>query len=201
MKKKLKRLPLIANPPLAVDLVSFVAPLFASFVATKTLTRGVPKFAVKYVKSPTLQKHLPVVTSAAVFAAAYYGAPRVSKLEAYHTPIVIGSAVAFVQTALHTYLPALRWLISDAVQPTAALGASPHPRMMKARKQQRTIVSEEPVDWGTNTNSEPTATTPNLPDEDDLSDLTNLNSEASLNAPSELWSNFQSDAAFDDMSS
>lgn len=198
MKKKLKRLPLIANPPLAVDLVSFVAPLFASFVATKTLTRGVPKFAVKYVKSPTLQKHLPVVTSAAVFAAAYYGAPRVAKLEAYHTPIVIGSAVAFVQTALHTYLPALRWLISDAVQPAAALGASPQ-RVMKARKQ-RVIVSEEPVDWGGNSNTASEATT-TLPDEDDLSDLTSLNSEASLNAQSELWNNFQSDAAFDDMSS
>lgn len=199
MKKKLKRLPLISNPPLAVDLVSFVAPLFASFVATKTLTRGVPKFAVKYVKSPTLQKHLPVLTSAAVFATAYYGAPRVAKLEAYHTPIVIGSAVAFVQTALHTYLPALRWLISDVVQPAAALGASPQ-RVVKARKQ-RVIVSEEPVDWGGNSNTATSDPTPTLPDEDDLSDLTSLNSEASLTAPSDLWNNFQSDAAFDDMSS
>ncbi len=122
-KKPIKRLPLIQNPPLAVDFVSFVGPGFLAFVATKTITRGVTTLvAKKYPGMPVqFQKHVKVASAVAAFAGAYYGAHRVQKLEAYHTPIVVGAAIAMAQTVLHTYLPGLRWLLADTVDPQPAL--------------------------------------------------------------------------------
>lgn len=122
-RKRSKRIPLIQNPPLAVDLVSFVGPGLASFVATKTFSRGVTSLVAKRFPAGRLQ-HVKVAGAVAAFAASYYGAHRVSKLEPYHTPIVVGSAIAMVQTVMHTYLPALRWLFADDAASAPALAGA-----------------------------------------------------------------------------
>lgn len=155
-KKPIKRLPLIQNPPLAVDFVSFVGPGFLAFVATKTITRGVTTLvAKKYPGMPVqFQKHVKVASAVAAFAGAYYGAHRVQKLEAYHTPIVVGAAMAMAQTVLHTYLPGLRWLLSDsaeATQPALSGTAGPKLRARPTAAPESDAASYMPAEPGATT--------------------------------------------------
>lgn len=100
------------NPPVLQDMVEFIGPGFAAFAATRFLTRIAAVALAR--KKPSLGKHAGAITSAGLFAAAWFGAHRVKALEKYHTPIVVGSAIAALQSIIQLYLPKLGWMIADA---------------------------------------------------------------------------------------
>ncbi len=101
-----------SNPPLMTDLAEFIGPGFASFAATRLLTRIAATQLAK--RKPSWGKHAGAITSIAAFAAAWFGAHRVKWLERYHTPIVVGAAIAALQSVIQLYVPKLGWMISDA---------------------------------------------------------------------------------------
>ena len=115
--RDLKKMKLIKNPPLDVDLVSFVLPGFAAFAATNLLARQLPL----NVKPLGRNAHGPMLAAAAAFAAAYWGAHRMPSLKPHHTPIVVGSGLALLQMAVTRYLPHLRGLVNGS----ATLPAGP----------------------------------------------------------------------------
>lgn len=101
-----------SNPPLFRDVAEFIAPGFASFAATRFLTRIASVQLAR--RKPSWGKHAGAITSVASFAAAWFGAHRVKFLERYHTPIVVGSAIAALQSIIQLYIPKLGWMIADA---------------------------------------------------------------------------------------
>lgn len=101
-----------ANPPLFADLAEFVGPGFLSFAATRFLTRvATVQLAIR---KPSWGKHAGAVTSIAAFLGAWWGASRWKVTAKYTTPIVVGSAIAALQSLIQLYIPKLGWLISDA---------------------------------------------------------------------------------------
>jgi len=60
------------------------------------------------------------VTSVVSFLAAWFLAHRVKWIEKYHTPVVVGSAIAAIQSIIQLYLPTLGWVIADATPEIAA---------------------------------------------------------------------------------
>ena len=101
-----------SNPPLFTDLAEFIGPGFASFAATRLLTRIAATQIAK--KKPTWGKHAGALASLASFFALWWGANRVKWLERYHTPLVVGSGIAALQSVLQLYIPRLGWMVSDA---------------------------------------------------------------------------------------
>lgn len=101
-----------SNPPLWQDIWEFVGPGFASFAATRFLTRVAATQLAK--KKPSWGKHAGAVTSLAAFAAAWWGAHRVKWLQKHHTPIVVGAAIAALQSLIQLYIPRLGWMVADA---------------------------------------------------------------------------------------
>ena len=101
-----------SNPPLFTDLAEFIGPGFASFAATRLLTRIAATQLAK--RKPSWGKHAGALTSIASFLALWWGAHRVKWLEKYHTPLVVGSGIAALQSVLQLYVPKLGWMVSDA---------------------------------------------------------------------------------------
>lgn len=101
-----------SNPPILKDMVEFIGPGFASFAATRFLTRIAAVYLAR--KKPSWGKHAGAITSIASFAGAYFGAHRVKMLAPYHTPIVVGSAIAALQSMIQLYIPKLGWMLADA---------------------------------------------------------------------------------------
>lgn len=100
------------NPPLVSDLAEFIAPGFAGFAATRLLTRIAAVQLAK--KKPSWGKHAGAVTSIASFLLAWWGAGRFKYTAKHSTPIVVGSALAALQSLIQLYIPKLGWLIADA---------------------------------------------------------------------------------------
>lgn len=100
------------NPPLLTDLAEFIGPGFGAFAATRLLTR-ISSTALARSK-PTWAKHAGALTSIGSFLAAWWGAHRIKILERHHTPIVVGSAIAAIQSIIQLYIPRLGWMIADA---------------------------------------------------------------------------------------
>lgn len=100
------------NPPALQDLAEFIVPGFAAFAATRLLTRMAAVQIAK--RSTTWGKHAGAIASVGSFLAAYFGAHRVKALEKHHTPIVVGSAIAAIQSIIQLYVPKLGWMIADA---------------------------------------------------------------------------------------
>jgi hypothetical protein len=118
-----------SNPPAMQDLVEFILPGFAGYGATKMLARIVAvQLAKKY---PSAGKHVAAGSTVIAFLAAWFLLHRIKKLEQYHTPVVVGSAIASLQTIVQTYLPKYGWMVSDAPQlnPAASKGAAGVPLM------------------------------------------------------------------------
>lgn len=118
------------NPPLFTDLVEYIGPGFAGFAATRLLTRIATQQVAK--RKLSLGKHAGVGISVGAFLAAWFLGNRVKFLSRWHTPIVVGAAIAAGQSILQLYFPKLGWMVSDATQPeldAAALQADqlPHP--------------------------------------------------------------------------
>jgi hypothetical protein len=100
------------NPPVLTDLFMDIGPGFAAFAANRLATRAASVAISK--RWPQLAPHAGVIASAATTALAWLGAHRVKVLEPFHTPIILGSAIATGQTVLQTYFPKLGWIVSDA---------------------------------------------------------------------------------------
>lgn len=112
-----------SNPPLVTDLVEFVVPGFAGFAATRLATR----VAITQVsqRAPSWGKHAGAVVSVGSFLAAWFLAHKWKWLEKWHTPIVVGSAIAAGQSLLQIYAPnVLGWIVSDASADVAATAAA-----------------------------------------------------------------------------
>ncbi len=108
-----------SNPPLLTDLAEFVGPGFAAFAATRFVTRVAAVQLAK--KKPSWGKHAGAVASVASFLAAWFGAHRIKFTEKYHTPIVVGSAIAMFQSLIQLYIPKLGWMLADASPEIAEL--------------------------------------------------------------------------------
>ncbi len=109
------------NPPLFTDLVQFVAPGFAGFAATRFATYVASTQIAK--RAPKWAKHAGAASSVGSFLGAWFLAHKVKWLEKYHTPLVVGSAIAMLQSLIQLYVPRLGWMISDA-SPEITTGAA-----------------------------------------------------------------------------
>jgi hypothetical protein len=108
-----------ANPPLFTDLVEFVVPGFGGFAATRFVTRVAMTQVAQ--RAPSWGKHAGAVASVGAFLAAWFLAHKWKWLERWHTPIVVGSAIAAGQSLLQIYAPnLLGWVVSDATPELAA---------------------------------------------------------------------------------
>lgn len=111
------------------DLVEFIGPGFASFAVTRFATR----LAAQQLgaRKPSWGKHAGALVSAGAFLSAWFLAHRWKWLERWHTPIVVGSAIAAIQSIVQLYIPRVGWML-DAVpeeitatpQTTAELAAT-----------------------------------------------------------------------------
>lgn len=116
------------NPPLGKDLALFVGPGFAAYAGTRLLSRIIYRVLAK--KWPKGSRHVAALSTVAAAAAAWLGAHRIKKLEPYHTPIVVGSGIAALQTAFQTWVPKYGWIVSD-VRPSD-YGAQANPAQAPA---------------------------------------------------------------------
>jgi hypothetical protein len=109
------------NPTAAGELVEWVAPGFVAFAATRLGTRIAAQVVAK--KKPSLGKHAGAITSVAAFAALWLLAHRLKWLRKYHTPIVVGSAIAALQSLIQIYIPRIGWMVADASPDLKAVAA------------------------------------------------------------------------------
>lgn len=107
------------NPTTLADIGEFVGPGFAAFAATRFGTRVIATQVGKH--KPSLGKHAGAVASVGAFFAAWLLAHRVKWLHKYHTPIVVGAAIAALQSLIQLYIPRLGWMVADA---TPEIGAA-----------------------------------------------------------------------------
>lgn len=118
------------NPPLATDLLEWVAPGFAGFAATRLVTRLAQQQIAK--RWPKVGKHAGAVASLSSFLASWFLGGRWSLTQRYHTPITVGAAIAAAQSLLQIYAPKmLGWMVSDASSHVApAIAAAPAPKAL-----------------------------------------------------------------------
>lgn len=100
------------NPPLAMDLVEFIAPSFGAFAATRMATRIASTQIAK--RWPKMGKHAGALASVGSFLGAWFLGHRVKWLERYHTPIIVGAGIAAAQSLIQIYIPKLGWMVADA---------------------------------------------------------------------------------------
>lgn len=127
-----------ANPPPMQDLVEFVIPGFAGYAGTRVVSRVVKGVVSK--KYPRLAKHAAVLSTIGAAAGAWLLVHRIERIKEYHTPVVVGSSIAALQTIVQAYLPKYGWLVSDhGVDEKAAAVARPR---HDAKGHQRTLGPE-----------------------------------------------------------
>lgn len=132
------------NPPLLTDLAEFVLPGFGSFAASRFVTR-VASTQVEQ-RFPSWGKHAGALAAAGSFLAAWFLAHKWRWLEKWHTPIVVGSAIAGLQSVTQLYIPALGWIVSDAT-PELAAGAQ---TQQIAAQTQATLAQLQPTNFDPN---------------------------------------------------
>jgi hypothetical protein len=128
------------NPPLFTDIVEFVGPGFGGFAATRLLTRVASTQIAKH--SPTWGKHAGAVASVGAFFAAWLLAHKWKWLERFHTPIVVGSAIAALQSLIQIYIPKLGWIVADA---SPEIGAAQAQKLL-AEQSPTTQLNLQPTD-------------------------------------------------------
>lgn len=106
------------NPPLASDMLEMVGPGFASFAATRFLSRVTATQIAK--RWPKFATHSGVAASVGSFLALWYLGHKVKLIDKYHAAITAGAGIAAGQTILQTYFPKLGWIVSDASPDVAA---------------------------------------------------------------------------------
>lgn len=98
-----------SNPPITTDLVQSIVPAVGSYAATRLTGRIMRNFVGG--RFPTWQKHFGPLGNVLAFIASWVLSHKWRRLERYHTPIVVGSGIALVQSLVQTYLPGLAHLI------------------------------------------------------------------------------------------
>lgn len=167
------------------DLAEFIGPGFAGFAVTRFATKVMTEQIAK--RKPSWGKHAGAATAIASFLSAWFLAHKVKFLEKYHTPIVVGSAIAALQSVIQLYIPMLGWMLAD---PTAkpAIGPSDDLSLPQLRSAGLRPTSYDPNEYMYNdafdagrmspperraaTSGQAAASTAApLPDDDDLSDV------------------------------
>jgi len=100
-----------ANPPIKEDFMNEIAPAFVAYVGTRFVANIVSNIARK--RFPNGGKHIAVLSSGATFLGAWTLVHRIPTLEKYHSPAVVGSAIAALQTGIQAYLPKYGWMMAD----------------------------------------------------------------------------------------
>lgn len=116
--------PVKHNPPVLTDVVDFILPGFGGFAGTRIVNRVTASLIAK--KWPRFAKHAGFLATLGGFGLAWFAAHRIRKLAPYHTPIVVGSGIAVLQTAVQTYVPRYGWLVGHP-QEDLALPAAEQP--------------------------------------------------------------------------
>lgn len=107
------------NPPLMMDIFEYALPGFGGFAATKFVTCTASSQIAK--RFPNYAKHAGGLASVASFLAAWYFGAKVKFLARYHTPIVVGSAIAALQNLVQIYFPdKLAWIVGSPKQAAQA---------------------------------------------------------------------------------
>ncbi|HET9062321.1 MAG TPA: hypothetical protein VFO62_03440 [Candidatus Binatia bacterium] len=142
------------NPTAFSDIVEFAGPGFAAFAATRFGTRVISTQVAKH--KPSFGKHAGALASVGAFFAAWLLAHRVKLLAKYHTPIVVGSAIAALQSLIQIYVPRLGWMVADA---TPELAASSEPAAQQALSDVE-VLDEDPAMYVYNDSYDPGRHTP-----------------------------------------
>jgi len=125
-KRKAKRNPAAPsyrpNPPVWTEIAELAGPGFGGFAASRFLTRAATTQIAK--RAPSWGKHAGAAAAIGSFLAAWFLANRWKWLEKYHTPIVVGSAIAAAQSLIQLYLPSIGWIVSDATPELASADQS-----------------------------------------------------------------------------
>jgi hypothetical protein len=98
--------------------LEYVVPGFAGFAVTRLGTRIAATQIAKY--NPSWAKHAGAAASIGTFLAAWLLAHRVKFLAKYQAPLMVGSAIAAIQSLIQLYVPMLGWAVSDATPELAA---------------------------------------------------------------------------------
>lgn len=109
------------NPPMLVDIALFAGPALGAFGATHLATRGVATQIEK--RFPKWGRHAGGLAAAASFLGAWFLAHRWKPIAPYHTPIVIGSALAAAQELLTLYVPKIAWAFNPTAPAELGAGA------------------------------------------------------------------------------
>jgi hypothetical protein len=97
-------------------------------------------------RAPSWGKHAGAVASVGSFLAAWFLAHKWKWLEKWHTPIVVGSAIAAGQSLLQIYAPnLLGWIVSDATPETLAAAAGTAQGALSAPDQQLAQLHLQPT--------------------------------------------------------
>jgi hypothetical protein len=113
-KAATKRLSAVSNfvpNGLKEEALNNILPAFGSYAASRFLERMA--FVQVMKRWPKLGKHAPVVAGLIAAVAAHYLGKKVKALKKYENPIMIGAAIALIQTLIQTYLPTFGWIVSD----------------------------------------------------------------------------------------
>jgi hypothetical protein len=129
------------NPPLVTDILEFVVPGFGGFAGTRFLTRIATTQVAQ--RAPSWAKHAGAIASVGSFFAAWLLAHKWEWLKKYHTPIVVGSAIAALQSLIQIYIPILGWMVSDA---TPELATSATQGNLTAQDKQLAQLQLQPTD-------------------------------------------------------
>jgi len=121
-----KNAALIANPPFWQDAYEDIVPGMLAYTGTRLAGRIGYRMARK--KSVGLAKHVGPWTSVAIAALGWWAVHKIDWAKKYHTPVVVGAAVAALQGLVQTYLPQYGWILNDYhmddALPATANGAS-----------------------------------------------------------------------------
>lgn len=100
-----------SNPEAAKDMLAQGAAGFAGYAIGRFVGRLAFKYAVK--SNPKLAPHAVCLGSGVAALATYYGANWNEKTAPYADSMTMGSGIAFAQSIVQSYLPALAILVSD----------------------------------------------------------------------------------------
>ena len=115
-----------ANPPIAQDFTEDIIPAFVAYAGTRFLSNIVYGIASK--RFPKGGKHIAVLSSGLAFAGVWTLIHRFESTMKYHSPAVVGSAIAAIQTGAQAYFPKYGWMMGDLSQNdvrTSSLPATP----------------------------------------------------------------------------
>ncbi len=142
-----------SNPTALADIAEFVGPGFAAFAVTRFGTRVITTQVAKH--KPSLGKHAGALASVGAFFAAWLLAHRWKLLAKYHTPIVVGAAIAGLQSLIQLYIPRLGWMVADATPELNAVPANGTPSAQAGIPDDFEVVDEDPAAYTYNDSYDP----------------------------------------------